>query len=111
MELLEFAEEFPEIYTMLNDNVNDTIDYNNMNGEETLLSLDNMVDSLLTQYEENNYYGFDTVDSQQIDGFGREGFGRDGRGRRRRRRRFREFNLRDILRLLFFRNLFDRRRH
>ncbi|SHL72820.1 hypothetical protein SAMN02745136_05569 [Anaerocolumna jejuensis DSM 15929] len=111
MELLEFAEEFPEIYTMLNDNVNDTIDYNNMNGEETLLSLDNMVDSLLTQYEENNYYGFDTVDSQQIDGFGRDGFGRDGRGRRRRRRRFREFNLRDILRLLFFRNLFDRRRH
>lgn len=121
MELLEFAEDFPEIYTMLNDNVNDTIDYNNMNGEETLLSLDNMVDSLLTQYEENNYYGFDTVDSQQMDGFGREGFGRDGfgrdgfgrdgRGRRRRRRRFREFNLRDILRLLFFRNLFDRRRH
>ena len=111
MELLEFAEEFPEIYTMLNDNVNDTIDYNNMNGEETLLSLDNMVDSLLTQYEENNYYGFDTVDSQQIDDFGRDGFGRDGRGRRRRRRRFREFNLREILRLLFFRNLFDRRRH
>jgi hypothetical protein len=105
MDLLEFAEEFPEIYAMLNDNVNYIIDNNNMNGEESLLSFDNMIDSLVNQYEENNYYGFDTIDSQQIDGFGR-----DGRDRRRRRRRFRDFNVRDIFRLLFFRNLFDRRR-
>lgn len=105
MELLEFAEEFPEFYAMINDNVIDIIDNNNMNGEESLLSLDNMIESLVNQYEENNYYGFDTLDSQQIDGFGR-----DDRGRRRRRRRFRDFNLRDIFRLLFFRNLFDRRR-
>ena len=105
MELLEFAEEFPEFYAMINDNVMYIIDNNNMNGEESLLSLDNMIESLVNQYEENNYYGFDNVDSQQLDGFGR-----DDRGRRRRRRRFRDFNLRDIFRLLFFRNLFDRRR-
>lgn len=103
MELLDFAEEFPEIYAILNDNVIYLIDNNNVNGEESLINLDNMIDSLLNQYEENNYYGFATIDSQQIDGFGR-----DGRGYRRRRRRFRDFNLRDILRLLFFRNLFDR---
>ncbi len=105
MELLEFAEEFPEFYAMINDNVMYIIDNNNMNGEESLLSLDNMIESLVNQYEENNYYGFDNVDSQQLDGFGR-----DDRGRRRRRRRIRDFNLRDIFRLLFFRNLFDRRR-
>lgn len=104
MELLNFAEEFPEIFAMLNDNVNYIIDNNNMNGEESLLSLDDMIDSLVNQYEENDYYGFNTIESQQIDGF-RDG----GRDRRRRRRRFRDFNTRDILRLLFFRNLFDRR--
>jgi hypothetical protein len=107
MELLDFAEEYPEIYAMLNDNVVYLIDNNNMNGEETLVNLDDMIDNLLNQYEENNFYGFATIDTQQIDGFGR-----DGRDRRRRRRRFRDFNLRDIFRLLFFRNLFDRhRRH
>lgn len=58
------------------------------------------------QYEDNDYYGLDTIDSQQIDEFGR-----DGIGRQRRCRRFRNFNLRDMLRLLFFRNLFDRHRH
>lgn len=106
MELLEFAEDFPEMYSMLNDNVLYIIENNNMNGEESLLNLDNMIDELLDQYEDNNYFGFGAVDSQQIDGFRR-----DGRGHRRRRRHFRNFNVRDILRLLFFRNLFDRRRH
>lgn len=106
MDLLEFAEEFPEIYAMLNDNVNYVIDNNNMNGEESLLSLENVIDSLVNHYEENNYFGFDTIDSQQIDEFGR-----DGRHRRRRHRRFRDFNVRDLLRIIFFRNLFDRRRH
>lgn len=104
MELLKFAEEFPEIYAMLNDNVSYIIDNNNMNGEETLVSLDDMIDSLVNQYEENDYYGFNTVESQQIGEFRR-----DDRDRRRRRRRFRDFDVRDVLRLLFFRNLFDRR--
>ncbi|WP_033165446.1 hypothetical protein [Clostridium sp. KNHs205] len=106
MDLLDFAEEYPEIYAMLNDNVVYLIDNNNISGDETLTNLDDMIDNLLNQYEENNYYGFATIDTQQIDGFGR-----DGRGRRRRRRNFRDFNLRDIFRLLFFRNLFDRHRH
>ncbi len=43
-----------------------------MNGEEFLSHLDNMIDSLLNQYEENNYYGFYTVESQQFDGFDRD---------------------------------------
>lgn len=106
MELLEFAEEFPQMYAMLNDNVRYIIDNNNMNGEETLSNLDNMIDDLINQYEENDYYGTNTIESQQIDGFRR-----DDRDHRRRRRRFRDFNLRDILLLLFFRNLFDRRHH
>ncbi len=105
MELLEFAEEYPEIYAMLNDNVIYIIDNNNMNGEESLLTLNNMIDSLLDQYEENNYFVFDAIDSQQLDDFGN-----DGRYRRRRRRRFRDFDVRDILTLLFFRNLFNRPR-
>ncbi len=104
MELLEFAEEFPEIYAMLNDNVRYIIDNNNMNGEESILNLDNMIDSLINQYEDNDYFGLNSIESQQVDGFRR-----DDRDRRRRRRRFRNFNLRDILRLLFFRHLFDRR--
>lgn len=45
---------------------------NNMNSEEFLSHLDNMIDSLLNQYEENNYYGFYTVESQQFDGFDRD---------------------------------------
>ena len=105
MELLEFAEEYPEIYAMLNDNVIYIIDNNNMNGEESLLTLNNMIDSLLDQYEENNYFVFDAIDGQQLDDFGN-----DGRYRRRRRRRFRDFDVRDILTLLFFRNLFNRPR-
>lgn len=104
MELLKFAEEFPDIYSMLNDNVSYIIDNNNMNGEESLLSVDDMIDNLVNQFEENDYYGFNTVESQQIGGFGR-----DDRDRRRRRRRFRDFDVRDVLRLLFFRDLFDRR--
>lgn len=104
MELLEFAEEFPEIYAILNDNVMYVIESNNMNGEESLVTLDTIIDNLIDQYEENNFFDMDTIDNQQIDGFRR-----DFRDRRRRRRRFRDFNIRDILRLLFFRNLFDRR--
>lgn len=106
MELLVFAEEFPEMYAMLNDNVNYIINSNNMTGEESIANLDDMIDGLLNQYEENDYYGFNTIQSQQFDGFDR-----DDRDRRRRRRRFRDFDLRDVVRLIFFRNLFDRRHH
>lgn len=105
MELLEFAGEFPEMYAILNDNVNYIIEKYNMSGDESLLDLDNMIDNMVAQYEENDYYGFNTLESQQVD------FRRDDRDHRRRRRRFRDFNSRDLLRLLFFRNLFDRRHH
>lgn len=104
MELLNFAEEFPEIYAMLDDDVNYMIEKHNMKGEESITNIDSMIDSLMSQFEANDYYGFNGMESQQMDEFGR-----DDRDRRRRRRRFRDFDIRDITRLLFFRNLFDRR--
>lgn len=119
MELYAFASEFPELYAMLNETVRSTIAANNMTGEESLRDWDNMIDNFVSNFEYEDYYGQEMGESlsQQIpfDDFG----GRDGRDRdrdrdrdrrRRRRRRFHDFNLRDIIRLLFLRQLFDRDR-
>lgn len=116
MELYSFASEFPELYTMLNETVRSTIAANNMTGEESLRDWDNMIDNYVSNFEYEDYYGQEMGESlSQIpfDGFG----GRDGRDwdrdrdrDRRRRRRFHDFNLRDIIRLLFLRQLFDRDR-
>jgi hypothetical protein len=109
MELNEFAANYPELYAMLDEDINHYIAESNMTGEESLGTWDNMVDNILKNYEQANYFGYNVeeVISQQIpfDGF------RDRDFRfRRRRRRFRDFNIRDIIRLLFLRQLFDRRR-
>ncbi|MDF2586843.1 MAG: hypothetical protein K0S41_684 [Anaerocolumna sp.] len=111
MELGEFAANYPELYAMLEEDIRYYIAENNMNGDESLSAWDDMIDSILNKYEQDNYYGFNMEDvmSQQMpfDGF----MGRDRDFRfRRRRRRFRDFNIRDIIRLLFLRQLFDRRR-
>ncbi len=110
MELTEFAANYPELYAMLDHDVRYYIAENNMNGEESLSAWDNMVDNIVNNYEQENYFGYniDEVIPQQIpfDGFR----GRDRDFRFRRRRRFRDFNIRDIIRLLFLRQLFDRRR-
>ncbi|MTK08469.1 MAG: hypothetical protein F8N38_15465 [Hungatella sp.] len=104
MELDAFASEFPELYAMLNETVRITIVTNNMAGEESLRDWDNMIDNYVSNFDYEDCYGQETgeISSQQIP-FG----GRDGRDRNRRRRRFDDFNLRDITRLLFLRQLFD----
>jgi len=124
MELDVFASDFPELYEMLDETVRSTIVGNNMNGEESLRDWDNMIDNFVSNFDYEDYYGQEMgeTSSQQIPlgGFG----GWDGRDRgrdrdryrdrdwdRRRRRRFRDFNLRDIIRLLFLRQLFDRNRY
>ncbi|MEL7648427.1 MAG: hypothetical protein AAGU76_10060 [Sedimentibacter sp.] len=110
MELDEFAANYPELYAMLDEDISHYISENNMTGEESLRTWDNMVDNILNNYERQNYFGYNMEDvmSQQIpyDAFMR----RDWDFRFRRRRRFRDFNIRDIIRLLFLRQLFDRRR-
>lgn len=111
MELNEFAASFPELFAMMDHDVRNYIAEHNMNGDESLSAWENMIDTFTKNYEQNNYYGYNTDDlmSQQMpfNDFG--DWDRDSRFRRRRRR-FRDFNVRDILRLLFLRQLFDRRR-
>jgi hypothetical protein len=109
MELNEFAANYPELYAMFDEDIRYYIAENNMTGEESLSAWDNMVDTIVNSYEQLNYYGYNMEDvlAQQIpfDGFR----GRDRDFRPRRRRRFRDFDIRDIIRLLFLRHLFDRR--
>ena len=114
MELYAFASEFPELFAMLNETVRSTIAANNMTGEESLRDWDNMIDNFVSNFEYEDYYGQEMGESlsQQIpfDGFGDRDRDTDRDRRRRRRRRFHDFNLRDIIRLLFLRQLFDRNR-
>lgn len=104
MELEQFAAEFPEFYAMLYDTVNSTINSYNMSGEDSLRNWDDMIDSFVRSLENDDLYGQEmkVIASQQMP---YDGFGRD-----RGRRRFRNFNVRDIIRLLFLRQLFDRNR-
>ncbi len=123
MELYVFAANFPELYAMLNETVNCTIVANHMTGDESLRDWDNMIDNFIENFENGDNYEQEmrVISSQQVPfgGFG----GRDGRRRDRdrgrdrgrdrdrdRRRPFFTFNLRDIIRLLFLRQLFDRDR-
>lgn len=112
MELDEFAANFPELYAIIEQDVINYIAENNMNGEETLSAWDSMIDSFVNNYEQNNYFGFneDEVISQQLPYYDYRDWDRDYRYRRHRRRRFRDFDIRDILQLLFLRQLFGRRR-
>lgn len=110
MELDDFSANFPELYAMMEEDVRYYIAENNINGEHTLKTWEDTIDNLVNYYEQQNYYGFNTdVNSQQIPFNDFRDWDRDFRFRRRRRR-FRDFNTRDILRLLFLRELFDRRR-
>lgn len=120
MELDAFFSEFPELYAILNEIVRATIITNNMTGEESLRDWDSMIDNYVSNFEYEDYYGQEMgeISSQQIPfgGFGGRDRDRDrdrgrDRDRDRRRRRFRDFNLRDIIRLLFLRQLFDQNRY
>lgn len=130
MELYEFATNYPELYDMFNEDVRSFISENHLSRGLPLEDLENAVDNLLRNYEQQNYYGFDTDDlpAQQIpfdgpigwngrirwDGGRNRYWDRDRNWDRNRywrsgryRRRFNDFDVRDIVRLLFFRELFD----
>jgi hypothetical protein len=110
MELSEFAANYPELYVMLNEDIRNYIVENKMTGDESLRNWDNMIDNIVNNYEQADYFGYnmERVMAQQMPFDGFRDMDRDFRFRRRRR--FRDFNIRDIIRLLFLRNLFDRRR-
>jgi hypothetical protein len=114
MELYVFAANFPELYAMLDDTVNCTIMANNMTGEESLRDWDNMIDNFVKNFESDEYYGQEigAISSQQMPfgGFGGRGDRDRDRDRDRRNRPSRGFNIRDIVRLMFLRQLFDRNR-
>ena len=133
MELYVFAAKFPELYAMLDETVRSTIVSNNMNGEQSLKDWDNMIDNYVRNFENEKYYGQEMreISSQQIPYnvyWGRDGRDRDrdrdrdwdrGRDWDRNRdwdryrdyRQFYDFNIRDIIRILYLRQLFDRDRH
>ncbi|WP_077610608.1 hypothetical protein [Clostridium sp. Marseille-P2415] len=107
MDINEFAILYPELYSMIVEDVSYAVDMNQITGEESLRDWDNLVDSLVKKYEQAE--NMDENMAQQFPG----GFGdRDDRDRRRRRRRrFRDHDLRDLFRIIFLRRLFDRDRY
>jgi len=114
MHLNEFAAIYPELYVMLRAEVRYMISENNMSGDESLNDWDDMVTDIVRNFNENDFADFDIDEmpvQQQLgpfDGFRDRDRDRD-RDRRRRRRR-RNFDIRDIIRAIFLRELFDRNR-
>lgn len=108
MDLNEFALSYPDLYRMLNNNVRNVIRDHNITGDLPLRDWDDMIDSVLMLGGGNDFYDdfsdMDTLPVQQLSPFFS---GRDEFDMRRRRR---DFDLRDIIRLLFLRELFDRNR-
>lgn len=106
MGLNEFAALYPDLYMMLNNNVRNMIRDNNITGDVPLREWDDLIDSVLMSGDEyffDDFNDMDVMPTQQMTPFfpDRDGF---------RRRRRRDFDLRDIIRLLFLRELFDRNR-
>jgi len=113
MELNEFAADFPELYEMFYEDIRYMIAEKKLTGRESLRDWDDMVDEVVRSYERENFYGYDTEmpTAQQFIPGGRDrDWDRDRDRRDRRRRRFRDFDIRDIIRLQFLRELFDRDR-
>lgn len=120
MYLNEFAVDFPEIYMLIDKDVNNALMSNQIHGEVTLREWDDLVNGIAQKYEQQDFFKMGNLAAQQFndrfgdrDGFRdghRDGF-RDGfrdRDERRdnRRRRFNDFDVRDVIRLTFFRRLF-----
>jgi len=131
MELNDFAANYPELYTSLNEYIRLTIENNQINGEVSLTNWDNMVDHIVSQFDQQDYNGYASasVSAQTFRHDGNRCHGRDcnrdrdwdnrdwdnrgwdNRNRDNRcRNGFCDFDLRDTVRILFLRNLFDRRR-
>lgn len=110
MDFEEFADNYPELYAMIDEDVRNAIEMYQITGDESLHDWDDLVEYLVIKYEQLLPYEDITEETttQQYP-YGYRGRGRDNR--RRRRRRFRDFDLRDIIRLSFLRRLFDRNRY
>ena len=113
MDMNDFMVDFPELYAMIDEDVNNALTANQINKEASLEDWDNMIDSIVQRYDLENAYGYnnDLMMNQFHDGF-RDGrnFYRDRDWYFRNRRRFRNSDVRDIVRLAFLRRLFDRGR-
>lgn len=109
MDLDEFAISFPELYLMIDEDIRLSLISQQITGEEPLRAWDNLVDNLVKKYEQQSFFGYDmgAITAQQFNDNFRD-WDRDDRNRRRRRSR--DFSLRDFIRLLFLRRLFDRER-
>lgn len=116
MDFDEFTVYYPDLYSMLDEDVSDAINMYPITGEESLRDWDNLIDNLVNKYEQQYPYG-DNIEvfraQQDMESFrddDRDWGDRFRRRRRRRRSRFRDFDIRDIIRILFLRRLFDRNR-
>lgn len=113
MELDLFELYYSDLYEMMDGEVRYALAEYKITGEESLRDWDNMIDSIVKRYEYPESYQYNMAparDSVMAQQFGDDFRDRD-RGDRDHRRRFRHLNLRDIVRLLFLRRLFDRDRH
>lgn len=140
MNLHEFSINFPELFTIIDDDIKNVISAYQITGEESIRDWDILIDNLVKKYEQN--YRQNTITAQQYnfrdrdrdfrdrDRYFRDG-DRDFRDRdryfrdrdrdfrdrdfrhkdRNFRDRFHDFDLRDSIRLLFLRKLFDRNRY
>ncbi len=118
MDFDDFTVYYPELYSMLDEEVSYAIDMYPITGEEPLQDLDDLIDDLVNKYEQQ-YPFSDNVEvfraQQNPQGFRDRDRDRDWddrfRRRRRRRSRYSDFDIRDIIRILFLRRLFDRNRY
>ncbi|HEX3075313.1 MAG TPA: hypothetical protein VHQ24_00440 [Lachnospiraceae bacterium] len=116
MDFEEFTINFPELYSMIDEDVRYTIEMYPLTGAEPLRDWDSMVDTLVNRYEQMNPFRGNLEAQQFQEGFrdnDEEWWNRNRRRRFRRfrRSRFRDFDIRDIIRIIFLRKLFDRNRY
>lgn len=116
MDFDEFTINFPELYSMIDEDVRYAIEMYPLSGAESLRDWDNMVDTFVNKYEQMSPF-IGNIEAQQFSEGFRDSDGewwnrnRRRRFRRLRRSRFRDFDIRDIIRILFLRRLFDRNRN
>ncbi len=117
MDINEFALAYPDLFRMLNDSVSTYMDSQSLTIDSSIGSLDDTVEAILQQAEQivpppDSYQAYEPaipVQMMPYRGYGWD-YGSHGDDWRRRRPR-RDFDLRDIIRLIFMRQLYDRRGH
>ncbi len=112
MDIYEFAVNYPKLYQQIDDEVEYYITTYQMNGSESLQDWDNYVENIYSKYEQQDSYDdANMLVEQQFDFRDRDrrrDFDRDRHRNRNRHRR--DFDLRDLVRVIFLRRLFDRNR-